>query len=475
MARMNAKICLFFLLNLIQIGYLSAAVRTAPGEPLGIRLEKLTSPRCYLFEHIEIEYNARHEKSSAAKTTKTSTAARCPIAADASSCPAENLDCNETDSELASVRFSRIFGLVQLNHNEASRVMEGAFQNLIVVRGEVVGQIQKIGNDGLENLQLVSLSVKETIESRLNDVLIFTAWDENSNSKKTPAINVSHRKIVVPSSDVETDSGVEPSADTIEEMPIELKGHDQHPYWQYYEDCDRWGVEFAKILKEAKLLKRNVPRIRNTPIANDAMHVVFLKEKRRDSINEISNFYRHDLLRTVPGQNFDNITKKSQPKLSVMNLIGAQSVMAWASVSPRIAEITSNKFSDSFDSLEFFIIENHGIDFQMAWVEQLHPATHVLKFGIAPLSNQISKWNENKLSIFEIRFISELTISISKAIEKSESERKIRRERYRHSLANRIEWASKKLDALASAIRSNDQAGNDVGSLAKQVDTTQTK
>jgi len=33
---------------------------------------------------------------------------------------------------------------------------------------------------------------------------------------------------------------------------IEPRQSDRDPYWEYYEDCDRWGVDFAKLIIKAK-------------------------------------------------------------------------------------------------------------------------------------------------------------------------------------------------------------------------------
>ena len=33
---------------------------------------------------------------------------------------------------------------------------------------------------------------------------------------------------------------------------IELEGPQRDPYWQYYDDCDRWGVDFAKLINDAQ-------------------------------------------------------------------------------------------------------------------------------------------------------------------------------------------------------------------------------
>lgn len=38
-------------------------------------------------------------------------------------------------------------------------------------------------------------------------------------------------------------------------ISIELEQSDRDPYWQYYDDCDRWGVNFAKLVHEAQLYR----------------------------------------------------------------------------------------------------------------------------------------------------------------------------------------------------------------------------
>ena len=63
---------------------------------------------------------------------------------------------------------------------------------------------------------------------------------------------------------------------------IKIIGQQQDSYWQYYEDCDRWGVEFTLLLDEARMIGTAV-------CSPDAQTVKIVTDLNTDSDFDLSS------------------------------------------------------------------------------------------------------------------------------------------------------------------------------------------
>ena len=446
MARINANICLFFVLTLSQFGWLTPAPLEAySGESFGIRLETISSMRCYLFDHIELTQlrkQAKIDRARPATSPAEEALAATHIAVNKTPTrPAKIcLNCS-ADSELSKVFTSSLFRVAQWPKQTTDKTIAWAgkhckdLMTVVAEKSKAAVELQAI-----KIAKGIGQAGTETIQALANTV-VFSKPATPLNNKSTRALKASHRNTIEPA-----DEAIEDLPVPIEEMPIKIKGDHQSPYWQYYEDCDRWGVEFSLLLKEANLFNQN-----------DAVHVTYLKEKKKTHVISVLSTTKETLLGNLNVFDFNTLDSKTlhpKPRFSVLGLIGSQNILGWSYATPRIANMASQSLKGPFELAEFFWIETRDINLELVYVQQLHPITQMVKFGFEPTLKMIADLANTKGSFAKSKIFLLLSPSLSDVMQKFKAQRNVERDQYRNSLADQIDWASDQLKSLANSVRS---------------------
>ena len=520
MARMNAKICIFLILTLFQAGWLSAApLAVNPGDFEGSRFESMFSTRCYLFDRIELtlsrsaseklakleKENLTNEKPAAISKPQIAKAfaankanaiksdMTCPaeqnIASQENNEAAENIETQVSESKLANVLWTNVTSAIQWQTDSIYHYTDLATE----ISNKVVTTASERSLNAIKSqLSKVDLLATQTI-SDLNNNSIFSqsvldGGDTKAvGSKNIPTINVSHRKlvkppveIVEPPKDNSTESAavegvivepgdVEPeNVEGFDGMPIEIKHERQDPYWQYYEDCDRWGVEFSLLLRDANLTN-----------PNEALQVSCTKDIEQQDVaswieSSVDSIFAKDIVAAKKADLFIDNAKADEKfearSFSVTGLLSSQNVLVFAYTTPRLIRLATESLEDSLKTVEFFLVESRDIDFESMMIQPLHPAKMV-KYGFIPASKWIATWDSSEA----FRLGQQIYNQLSPASNKTNNEVKSKEEKFndsfRNSMADQVDSISSALNWLADSIRAVDSRG----AIANRGKTTVTK
>ncbi len=121
---------------------------------------------------------------------------------------------------------------------------------------------KSISIDALESVARTSRSYYQWVLGKANERFMSISWcdiPENSAQslkKLIPLTLISHATCDLARANASPPETIAEEANARElvsedPMRLELPVETQDSYWQYYEDCDRWGVDFASLLTEA--------------------------------------------------------------------------------------------------------------------------------------------------------------------------------------------------------------------------------
>lgn len=241
------------------------------------------------------------------------------------------------------------------------------------------------------------------------------------------------------------------SDDSNAEIPVSIEAEEtRDPYWQYYEDCDRWGVDFAKLLLEG----------------------ISIADEDTSSVVPASF--------EVSDSEFESGTLITQ-----LNLLGStQSIGSWIFSLPPIADVKFQsvkelEWSNSIlDEGSFLLTEHAGIDFDMVNVKALSPITQALvishEVGLLDIHGLVNDaiWhldlNSLDCVLYEIQ--ADFFEPIEMMVEKVNAHRKTSHNAFRNALANQIHGMAWLLDELADSIRTDGS-----GSFTADANSTITK
>ncbi len=514
MARMNAKVCIFLILTLFQVGWLSAApLAVNPGEFEGNRFESMFSTRCYLFDRIELtlsrsaseklakleKENSTNEKPAAIskpQIAKAIAAKKTNAIKSDMTCPAEqNIECQENiETKVSQSNFSNVMweNIVSAIRWQTDFICHYTNLATEISNKVVITASERSLNAVKSELSKVNLLASQTISNLADNSIFSQSVLDGGNSKaigsKTaPMINVSHRKLVKPPVEIveaPKNNPVEPSTveaviiepsdvepgnvEDFDGMPIEIKREQQDPYWQYYEDCDRWGVEFSFLLREATLTN-----------PNEALQVSCTKDIEQQDVaswieSSVDSIFDRDIVAGKKADQFiDNakvVENFEARSFSVTGLLSSQNVLVFAYTTPRLIRLATESMEDSLKTVEFFLVESRDIDFEKMMLQPLHPAM-MLKYGFTPATKWIATWDSSEA----FRLGEQIYSQLSPASNKTNSEVKSKEEKFndsfRNSMADQVDSISSALNWLADSIRDVDSRE----AIANRGKTTVTK
>jgi len=269
-----------------------------------------------------------------------------------------------------------------------------------------------------QNVCYVADSVRDYAESTAKLVAFKAIETFNPAVKPTPMTRVSHVKAVsenvVPESVFADEIEVEAGEHSVAE-PIQIDDSTDS-YWQYYEDCDRWGVNFAILLIQANVI---------------------------NSYCDVSS----------PAPDPCN---SSGEGVSVARILAANWRTAWLNAVPKSAISVQESVRNWIELCEFHFIELESVDLDALNLETKHPWSSVaIELHRRTCSGMQNRGETigNPPTVFDSgRLVASIQVSqnrvtriISSIVRKLESERLAIISQLSQQIADRAEWISAKL------------------------------
>lgn len=229
------------------------------------------------------------------------------------------------------------------------------------------------------------------------------------------------------------------SDDLGSEVPvsIELQGDERDAYWQYYEDCDRWGVDFAKLLNEAMSVNEDEAQTR---VASAVVPV-----------------------------SFEDSTGIEEPAYNMTSgLFTLPSIGVFFALPP-IMDIDRNTVHELgwakqlvLES-EFVLVESHGVDQKLSNVCALGPIVQGLSIqkaingaSLAGLAEKTRLILDSPDTIcFAYQMHEEFYSTLESLVDQNKLQIEARQNEIRYSFANKLEIVAGWLDSWAESIRSS--------------------
>lgn len=242
--------------------------------------------------------------------------ATCPAESQAVKSQAVNIALPKCESELNGASLKPVWAA-------ASRFVSSA--KTIIIRS-----VRSTERRGIEICHWLGASATESMGS--------VSWSKvretsvKSVKRLVPAVLISHPRTALNPDDEFSSESMdgeinETDSETDDETLFILPAETQDSYWQYYEDCDRWGVEFASLLIEAHRSQEGQ--------AGDKVVI-------------------------VQGESF---VPEVTPHLSIARIIASQNVSTWLVPPPRIDSQPSFNLFRWLELVEFNAIESAETDF----------------------------------------------------------------------------------------------------------------
>ena len=107
---------------------------------------------------------------------------------------------------------------------------------------------------------VVGITIQKSVKST-GKLVISNVMEMIPQSPSYPTVmsRVSHSKVIHETSDMDSESTPEFEETSNQDSTSEVIQIEDSadPYWRYYEDCDRWGVNFVLLLNQANSFKQN--------------------------------------------------------------------------------------------------------------------------------------------------------------------------------------------------------------------------
>jgi len=216
------------------------------------------------------------------------------------------------------------------------------------------------------------------------------------------------------------------------------------PYWQYYEDCDRWGVEFAKLLHDAdyKDFQTSVP-------TRNRFHIAFVSFEEKIADNDSQ----------------PNVSRTKLPITKLILKVVVDQNPAWLNTIPKMADfyslpISKSAYQFALDS-EFIEVESRMINEELIHVKAMSPmaqafAIHdlVSERSIAVLAKEnLTEFDFSILSCYICEAQSNYSDLIATMLERSHKAKLVHRLRMQEEFASRIENLGFRCFQIADSIR----------------------
>ena len=204
-------------------------------------------------------------------------------------------------------------------------------------------------------------------------------------------------------------------------VSIELENDGVDPYWQYYDDCDRWGVDFAKLLSEGLSVADST-----------AAHSYGIAPVSYEQVSTVSPASLGVCLFALSPM----LTKER----SVVDLDWAKELVL---------------------ETEFVVLETEGIDLDFVHVRALSPVTQGILIGEPIAGSYLSGAVRNSKSLFNGETLSCNVFQIQQAlfnnlesvVASGRAHHANQKVLYRNSIANQIQHVADVLNLVADSIR----------------------
>ena len=219
-------------------------------------------------------------------------------------------------------------------------------------------------------------------------------------------------------------------------ISIEVENDDSDAYWQYYDDCDRWGVDFAKLLFQAKLTE---------PTLNQ------FASSNRSFVVTASYQYEVSPVETEP----------FALNLMLFRTLTAQAPCLLLSSVPPIFDFKAQSLNELMAIGEFKLVEQLNEEPELVYVRPLGPITQLLvvhhRLAKKPVYHFLATLRDEikvkSISCHIYQAQAEYSEHIEVLVVKAQQANRVRQNQFRHRVADQIAQLAGWLDDYADSLR----------------------